>query len=89
MTAPETVSQRIIDIVARERRVPPETVTLDTAFRDVGFDSLDLLNVVFALEEEFKVSISDEAAVGIRTIRDAVQGIETLLAEKGPPPLPV
>ena len=49
-----------------------------------AFDSLDGINILFALEGEFDLDIPDDAARGIRTVREMVEGIEKLLAAKSP-----
>jgi len=89
MIASDALSQQIIGVIVRVERLPPEHVTIDTAFSDLGLDSLARLNIVFALEEEFKVSVPNEAVAEIRTVRDAVRGIEMLLADQGASPAPL
>jgi len=59
------------------------SVTPTSTFEELGIDSLDGIQIVFALENEFDVSIPDDAAKSIRGIADIVEGIEKLLAEKG------
>lgn len=75
------VFERLRNIVARELKVDPEKITLDSSFvDDLGADSLDMVELVMALEDEFGISISDEEAQNIRTIRDAVEYIENATA---------
>ncbi len=75
------VFERLKAVVAKELRVDPETITLDSAFvDDLGADSLDMVELVMALEDEFGISITDEDAQQIRTIRDAVEYIENATA---------
>lgn len=75
------VFERLKNIVARELKVDPEKITLDSSFvDDLGADSLDMVELVMALEDEFGISISDEEAQNIRTIRDAVEYIENATA---------
>lgn len=75
------VFERLKAVVAKELRVDPETITLDSAFvDDLGADSLDMVELVMALEDEFGISITDEEAQQIRTIRDAVEYIENATA---------
>lgn len=75
------VFEKLREIVARELKIDPEKITLDSAFvDDLGADSLDMVELVMALEDEFGISISDEEAQKIRTIRDAVEYIENATA---------
>jgi acyl carrier protein len=65
--------------------VPPESVTIDSTFEDLKIDSLDGINILFELEGEFDVDIPDDEAKRIRSVREMVVGIETLLAAKQAP----
>jgi acyl carrier protein len=78
----EELISRVTGVIAKTQRIPPETVTIDKTFEELKIDSLDGINILFALEGEFDVDIPDDAARGIRTIREMVEGIEKLLAAK-------
>jgi len=73
---------RVTGVIAKTQKIPPETVTIDKSFEELKIDSLDGINILFALEGEFDLDIPDDAARGIRTVRDMVEGIEKLLAAK-------
>jgi len=73
---------RLTGVIAKTQKIPPETVTIDKTFEELKIDSLDGINILFALEGEFDVDIPDDAARGIRNVREMVEGIETLLAQK-------
>ncbi|HYV62784.1 MAG TPA: phosphopantetheine-binding protein [Bryobacteraceae bacterium] len=73
---------RVTGVIAKTQKIPPETVTIDKTFEELKIDSLDGINILFALEGEFDVDIPDDAARGIRNVREMVEGIETLLAQK-------
>ena len=82
---PETIAQRVIRVIAATQHYNAEkaaSVTPTSTFEELGIDSLDGIQIVFALENEFDVSIPDDAAKSIRGIADIVQGVEKLLAEK-------
>ncbi len=81
---PDDLSERVLSIIASTQRVPRENVTLDSSFAELGFDSLDAMNILFALESEFNISIPDHAARAIKNVRDAVNGVEQLLREQAP-----
>jgi acyl carrier protein len=73
---------RITNVIAKTQRIPPESVTIDSTFEELKIDSLDGINIVFALEAEFDVNIPDEAAQKVRSVREMADGIEKLLALK-------
>ena len=59
-----------------------ERISIDSTFEELAIDSLDATSLLFALEEEFGVSIPDAEARSIRNVRDAVTQVERLLAAK-------
>jgi len=77
-----SVSARVLDVIAKTRHLPIESVGLDKTFQELNIDSLDGMNIVFAIEEEFGVNIPDDAAASLRSVRDVVDGMEALLAQK-------
>ena len=77
---PKDLAQRVISVIATTQRIPPEKISPDSTFEELGLDSLDAVNILFALEEEFKIDIPDEQAREIRGVRGMIDGIEKLLA---------
>jgi len=78
-----TTFEKVKDIIVNQLNVKPEEVTEDANFTDdLGADSLDLVEVVMALEEEFGAPVPDEEAEKIKTVGDAVRFIDSKLAEK-------
>ncbi|HEY3248677.1 MAG TPA: acyl carrier protein [bacterium] len=73
---------RVKGIVVEQLNVAPDEVTAEASFiEDLGADSLDVVELVMALEEEFGVSIADEDAEKIVTVGDAVKYIEAHAGE--------
>ncbi|SHI71412.1 acyl carrier protein [Malonomonas rubra DSM 5091] len=71
-----SIEERVKQIVAEQLGVDEDQVTPDAAFMDdLGADSLDTVELVMALEEEFDVEISDEDAEKIQKVKDAVDYI--------------
>lgn len=71
-----SIEERVKQIVAEQLGVDEEQVVSDAAFMDdLGADSLDTVELVMALEEEFDVEISDEDAEKIQKVKDAVDYI--------------
>ena len=78
----DAVTERVIQVIAKAQHIPVETVKAESTFEELKIDSLDGLQIVFALEEEFDISIPDEEAKALRSIEQAVAGIRQLLAAK-------
>lgn len=79
---PPELVERVAQVIAKTQHIPAETVTIDKTFEELKIDSLDGINILFALESEFDVDIPDDAARQIRSVREMVEGIEKLLAAK-------
>lgn len=72
-----TVLERVVDIVSEQLGAEKEKITEETHFvNDLGADSLDTVELVMELEEEFDINIPDDAAEKIQTIGEAVKHIE-------------
>jgi len=72
-----TTFERVKKIIVDQLGVDAATVTLEARFReDLGADSLDLVELIMAFEEEFGGEISDEEAQSIRTVGEAVAYLE-------------
>jgi acyl carrier protein len=80
----ETTEFRVINLIAKAQKIPAENIHPDQAIEEVCEDSLDMVNLLFALEDEFNLSIPDEARES-KTIRDIVNGIEKLLQTEETP----
>ena len=73
-----TVEEKVKGIIMEQLGVDAEEVTPEASFvNDLGADSLDTVELVMALEEAFKIEISDEDAEKIATVGDAVKYIES------------
>jgi acyl carrier protein len=71
------VEEKVKKIICDQLSVPEEEVVLDASFvDDLGADSLDQVELIMAIEEEFDISIPDEDAEKIRTVQDAVSYIK-------------
>jgi len=79
---PAELTARVIQVIAETQHLQPESITIDQTFAELKFDSLDGMNILFALENEFDISIPDDQAVQIKSVREMVDGIEKLLAAK-------
>ncbi len=74
----ENIEEKVREIIADRLGVDPEEVTPDASFvEDLGADSLDTVELVMALEEEFGVEIPDEDAEKIQKVGDAIEYIKS------------
>ena len=74
--AEKSVEQKVKDIIVEQLGVNPDQVTPDAKFiEDLGADSLDTVELVMALEEEFEIEIPDEDAEKITTVSQAISYI--------------
>jgi len=76
------VTQKVIDIIAREQHLEAGKITVDSTFAELGIDSLDGVNILFALEEEFKLDIPDAVAQNMRSVRQVVDSLNRVLEGK-------
>jgi len=76
----ETVQQRITRVLAALKKLPAEKITPDSNLQELGMDSLDAVNLLFELENEFNVSIPDEFTQGITTVRQISERMTQLLS---------
>lgn len=81
MTA-DPQAEKIFQIIAAQKRIPLESVTIDSSFQELGLDSLDAVNILFELESTFDISIPDDKARSIRSVREMVEGVRALIAAK-------
>jgi len=69
--------EKLQNLVAEQLGTDAEKVTLESSFiEDLGADSLDLVELIMALEEEYDIEISDEDAGNLKTVQDAMNYIE-------------
>jgi len=82
-SASGSVEERVIDIVCENLGVGKEQVNRSTSFiDDIGADSLDIVELVMELEEEFEITIPDDQAEQIKTVGEAIDYIEREQAKK-------
>jgi acyl carrier protein len=75
----DDLTQRVLRIIAETQRKDPAQVTIDSSFEELGIDSMDGINIIFALENEFNINVPDEEVKSIRSVRDVVEGVVKLV----------
>ena len=83
-----SVKDKVIDIIAEQAVLEPSDVTLDSTLEDLGIDPLGLVESIFAIEEEFDISVPfnanapSESDFDISSVASIITGIETLIADQ-------
>ncbi len=73
------ITSRVIAVVSEQLSVDASEIRPESSFQDdLGADSLDLVELIMAMEEEFDVKIDDDAATKIKTVQNAVDFINSL-----------
>ena len=77
----QDVFDRVVKVTVEELGVKPEEVTAASSFQDdLGADSLDVVELVMAFEDEFQIEIPDDEVGAIKTVGDAVDYISKKLS---------
>lgn len=78
-----STEERVVEIVSTNLGVNKEQITRETRFTDdIGADSLDIVELVMELEEEFEITIPDEEAEKIKTVGEAIDYIDREIGKK-------
>jgi acyl carrier protein len=78
----EELNQRVMKTIAATKRIPVESVTIDSNFLELGIDSMDAVEILFSLENEFEINIPDDEVRSVRGIRQMCEGVERLVLAK-------
>jgi len=76
----DEIAAKLVQLVKQEKDVPDEKLTPETPLAEAGVYSLDALTILFAIEEEFKISIPDDRAKTIKTFGDMIDVVQSLTA---------
>jgi acyl carrier protein len=80
----DDVESKIIELVAKSKNLPAGSVGMESTFDELQIDSLDKINLSFAVEEMFGIEIPDESLNSLKTVGDVVRGVEQLRAAQSP-----
>jgi acyl carrier protein len=75
----DDLTQRVLKTIASAKRIPLETVTIDSEFQALNIDSMDAVEILFALENEFDINIPDDDVRNVKNVRDMVTGVARLV----------
>ena len=79
---PQDITNSVINLIAKSKSLPPESITPGTTFDELNIDSLDKINLSFEVEELFSVEIPDASLNSLRTVGDVISGVHRLQAEQ-------
>ncbi len=69
--------EKIIELLAKQFRIDASTISEETNIvEDLGADSLEIVDMLMALEENFGITVSDEEALTLKTVKDVAEFIE-------------
>ncbi len=80
----DALTQEVIEIIAREQRLPAESIQPNATFEELKIDSLDGVNIVFALEEKYNLTIPDETARDMKSVDQVVAALRKQLNTPSP-----
>jgi acyl carrier protein len=80
MSDSPSVEQRVIDAIARSKRVDAGEIRPETTFEELGMDSLDAIELLFEIEEEFDLTVDDDAVQGKETVGQVIAAVRQALA---------
>ena len=80
MSELDPLEKKVIELIAQKKRIPSEGITLDSTFLDLGIDSLDGMDLLFTFEESFKLTIPDDTAQQMKSVREVTDALRTALA---------
>ena len=76
------IADKVIEIITREQHLAPGVVRPESTFAELGIDSLDGVNILFALEQEFKIDIPDSVAQNMRGVSQVVDALTRVMEGK-------
>ena len=83
---PDDITEKVLDLIASTKRLPREQVSLNSTFAELKLDSLDAINLIFAVEDQFDISVPDDIANSIHSVPELVEKLKLLLAETSASP---
>ncbi len=78
----EELTERVTKIIAEVQKVRPESVAPDSTFEQLGIDSLGAIEILFALENDFDITIPEQEAQKMKSVAQAVEALHELLEKR-------
>ncbi len=78
-----SIEEKIIDIISQKLNLSKDQIKLEASFvEDLGADSLDLVELVMAMEEAFGMEVPDEEAEKLRTVKDVIEYVKAKVGQQ-------
>ena len=71
-------ADKIISIIAEKLHIEPSAINAQSTLQDLGADSLDMVDIIMKIEEEFGIEINDEDAEGLGNVQDVINYVHAL-----------
>ncbi len=78
----DDIERKVIELIARKKKLDAATVPPRPTFEQLGVDSLDAADLLFTFEDDFKIVVPDEVATSMKNVRQVVDGVRQLLATR-------
>lgn len=76
------VLDKIREIISDKLGIKEDEITMESTFEDLGADSLDIVEFIMAIEDEYDIQVADEEVEKVETVGDVVEYIETLVGDE-------
>jgi acyl carrier protein len=76
------VARRVTRVLAEMQKLDVSRITPESTFEELGIDSFDGVNILFAIENEFDIHVPDDDAKGLRSVGQMIDGVEKLVAAR-------
>jgi acyl carrier protein len=74
----DAIEAQVLAAIADAKKIPVDRIDPDRPLADLDIDSLDIVTLAFDLEDRLQITIPDESIRSIRTVRDIIEGVQTL-----------
>lgn len=78
----DDIERQVIEAIAKKKKLDPATVSAASTFEELGLDSLDAADLMFTIEDTFKILVPDQAALTMKTVGEVVRGVRQLVAQR-------
>jgi acyl carrier protein len=77
----EEIQEKVFDIFAKEARLDRDSLTPESVLEDLNIESLDMVQILFGIEETFDVYVPQDEVENLKTLGDVIKGIKQLLSQ--------
>ena len=78
----DDIFNKVVELIAANNHISPETITIDSSFEDLSMDSLDGLTLINDLENEYNITLPNTKAEKIKTVSQTVDSLTKFIQEK-------